>query len=354
MSGTSLDGVDAAIIQTDGERLTAFAGNAFEPYTTDEREAVIGATHDALAWDGDGERPSSFAEVDALVADIHIRTARRLLDLCPHTVSLIGFHGQTVLHRPARALSVQLGDAFAIARALGIAVIAGMRQADLDAGGEGAPIAPLYHRALARWAKTDGAVCFLNVGGVANLTYIGEDESIMACDTGPGNGLIDLMLQDRGLARYDEDGRFSAQGTVDPAVLKALFASPYFTRQGPRSLDRYDFPLAPLANLSAQDAAATLVAFTADAVGLAADRLPTRPVSWFVCGGGRHNPSLMRAFEERLGDCRSIDAIGLNGDFIEAEAMAFLAARSARGLALTLPETTGAPAPICGGVRFDP
>ena len=197
-------------------------------------------------------------------------------------------------------------------------------------------------------------VAFLNVGGVANLSWLGVDGAMAAFDTGPGNGLIDLVVQARGVGRYDEGGRLAMAGRVDGAALTTLLNSPYFRATGPKSLDRYDFSLDAVAALSLPDAAATLTAFTARTVALAAAQLPAAPTRWLVCGGGRHNPAMMAALADVLGSVESVDAVGLRGDFIEAEAMAYLAARSVAGLPLTWPETTGVPEPMTGGVLYRP
>lgn len=356
MSGTSLDGVDAAIIETNGTEVTGFGPAILEPYTERERNAVLEATRDALKWDGMGDRPPSLENAGNMVVEAHVRAVELLCRGAGDAqFALAGYHGQTVLHRPERRLTVQIGDPSALARALDVPVVADMRQADLAAGGQGAPLVPIYHQALAALIGAALPVAFLNIGGVANLTWIGEGGELVAHDTGPGNGLIDLMVQERGLGRYDEGGRLASAGKADQALVELYLASPYFTRSGPKSLDRFDFSLKPLADLSDADAAATLVAFTAEAVAHSAQTLPQPPSCWYVCGGGRHNPALMRELAKRLGaPCISVDEMGLRGDFIEAEAMAFLARRSIDGLPLTLPETTGAPRALTGGVRFDP
>ncbi len=354
MSGTSRDGVDAAIIDTDGVRIDDFGAATLLPFSGEERATLIRATEDALRWDGIGRHPASFAAAEGVILDTHLRAAREVLAADGRPVELIGFHGQTVLHRPDRKLSVQLGDSTALAQALGVPVVADLRQADLAAGGQGAPLVPIYHRALADRIGATFPIAFLNIGGVANLTWFGGDDDVRAFDTGPGNGLIDLLVQERGAGRYDDGGRLGAAGTIDPAILDLLLAAPFFRREGPKSLDRYDFPLEAVAGLSLEDAAATLTAFTVEAVRLAAARLPAPPGEWIICGGGRHNPTMMRLFGERVGPGRSADACGLRGDFIEAEAMAFLAARSLRGLPLTFPGTTGVPRPASGGHIYYP
>ena len=354
MSGTSLDGVDVAMIETDGERIEAFGPTAIIPFTSAERTTIEQATRDALAWNGYGAVPSSFDPASDLIVRLHVEAGERVIAEAGCRPALIGFHGQTLLHRPERGLSVQIGDPRMLADALGLPVVAQMRQDDLRAGGQGAPLVPVYHAALADYLGLTRPVAFLNVGGVANLTWIGADGTLVAFDTGPGNGLIDQVVQARGAGRYDDGGRFAAAGSVDTEVLARLLAHDYFRGEGAKSLDRYDFPLDWAAACSLEDAAATLTAFTAEAVALAARMLPAPPECWIICGGGSHNPALMAALRDRLGTCRTADDIGLRSDFIEAEAMAFLAARSLHGLPLTFPGTTGVAAPLTGGQLWYP
>lgn len=353
MSGTSLDGVDAAIIETDGERIEAFGPAVLIPFSDHERAVLVAETEAVVEADRAGKRHEPSQAAHAVVIEAHLAAAGRVLDEAG-PIDLVGFHGQTVLHRPERRVSIQLGDPAVLADALGVPVVARLRQADLDAGGQGAPLAPAFHAALADRIAVARPVAFLNLGGVANLTWFGEDGEIIAFDTGPANGMIDLMVQSRGIGRYDDGGRLAAAGRVDEAALSVLLDAGYFARRGPKSLDRYDFSLDAVEGLSTPDAAATLTAFTVEALRLAAEKLSAPPTLWLVCGGGRHNPTLMRRLRERIGDFRSVDDFGLRGDFIEAEAMAFLAARSVRGLPISFPGTTGVEAPTTGGERFDP
>lgn len=354
MSGTSLDGVDVAMIDTDGERIDSFGTTALIAFAPAERSVIERATQDALVWNGYGDLPASFVDAADVIERTHIQAGRRAIGETGRRPDLIGFHGQTVLHRPARRLSVQIGDPQIVADALDVPVVAQMRQDDLAAGGQGAPLVPAYHKALAERLGLAAPVAFLNVGGVANLSWIGEDGGLIAFDTGPGNGLLDILVQHRGAGRYDDGGRLAAAGTVDTAVLADLMAHRYFAAPGPKSLDRYDFPLDWAKGFALEDAAATLVAFTVEAVAASATTLPQPPARWIVCGGGGHNPTMMQALRDRLGDVRTADDIGLRSDFIEAEAMAFLAVRSSRGLPLTFPGTTGVARPATGGRTWAP
>jgi len=354
MSGTSLDGVDAAILETDGERIDAFGPAVLLPFTDEQRAVLVSETEAFVRADRAGERHLPSRAAEAVVIDAHLAAAASVLDKASGPIDLVGFHGQTVLHRPERRLTIQIGDPAAIADALGIPVVAHMRQADLEAGGQGAPLVPAYHAALADRISVARPVAFLNLGGVANLTWLGQDGEVVAFDTGPANGMIDLLVQSRGLGRYDDGGQLAVAGKADSAALAALLNSEYFNRRGPKALDRFDFSMEAVAELSTPDAAATLTAFTVEALHLASAQLPEPPGLWLVCGGGRHNPTLMSALRARIGDVRSIDDFGLRGDFIEAEAMAFVAARSVRGLPITFPGTTGVAVPLTGGRRFVP
>jgi len=362
MTGTSLDAVDMAVLETDGEAIEAF-GPAGERKLSDPlRDLLLDATQQALAWAGQGARPEIFARADAAIADEHFAAAEAFLaanGLAWTDIDLIGMHGQTVLHvRPkdgANGHTVQLGDAQRLAELAGRPVAHDFRSADMAAGGEGAPIAPAYHLARARTSGLAPPLAVLNVGGVANLTVWTGGEDVVAFDTGPGNGMIDLLVQARGAGRYDAGGRYASVGRVDEGALRALLSHPYFDAPPPKSLDRYDFPLEPLEKLELEDAAATLVAFTAEAVRLGLERTGAEPRELVVTGGGRHNPEIMKALAERLPPpVAAAEAHGWRGDSIEAEAIAYLAARTARGLPITFPNTTGVAEPMTGGRIVQP
>jgi anhydro-N-acetylmuramic acid kinase len=356
MTGTSLDAVDMAVLETDGHEIQAF-GPAGERKLRDEtRDLLLVATEIARGWPRDKPEPEIFAEAAQAVADEHFHAAESFLaehGLAWSDFDLLGVHGQTVLHErptPDRiGRTVQLLDAERLAKASGRPVAFDFRTADVAAGGQGAPLAPIYHAARARASGLPAPVAALNIGGVANITLINDHDDILAFDTGPGNGMIDLMLQSRGLGRFDENGRLAAAGRVDQKILEAFLDSDYFTGPAPKSLDRYDFPLDLVEPLSAEDAAATLVAFTAEAVIKAFDH-GARPSALIVCGGGRHNPQIMRSLVERAPvPVKTAEDYGWRGDSIEAEAFAYLAARTAKGLPISFPGTTGVKAPMTGG-----
>ncbi len=357
MSGTSMDGVDVALIETDGEAVVRRGPSGFRPYTEDEREAIRAALAPAATLSDRAERPPLLAAAERIVTAAHVEAVRGFLAdaaVDPADVAVIGFHGQTVFHAPERGLTVQLGDGAALAEATGIPVVFDMRADDVAAGGQGAPLVPAYHRALAEAGGLALPAAILNVGGVANLTLVGPAGTIVAFDTGPGNALIDDLMRTRTGATMDEGGRVAATGAVDAAALEALLDHPYFARPAPKSLDRNAFSAEPVAALATADAAATLVTFTAEAVarGLALVGGAARIV---VCGGGARNPALLTALAERTGAMvETAEALGWSVDAMEAEAFAYLAVRSLRGLPLTFPGTTGVSAPHTGGRSAEP
>jgi anhydro-N-acetylmuramic acid kinase len=347
MSGTSMDGVDAALIATDGVAAIETGPALTLPYTAALRADLRGVQG--------GEGP--VAAVERALTDAHAEAVQRLLAEAGRAaadIDVIGFHGQTILHRPQQGRTWQIGDGARLAKATGIDVVNDFRSADVAAGGQGAPLAPVYHRALAQALPRPLAV--LNLGGVGNVTWIGEDgigadDALLAFDTGPGNALLDDWAMQHTGTPLDRDGALARAGRVDDAVLAALLDAPYFAARPPKSLDRYDFSLAALDGLSAADGAATLVAFTAAAVAAALRHLPAPPQRWIVTGGGRHNPVLMQALATALAQpVQAVEAVGWDGDALEAQAFGYMAVRSLRGLPLTFPGTTGVAAPLPGGV----
>jgi anhydro-N-acetylmuramic acid kinase len=353
MSGTSLDGVDAALIETDGETLVRPVAFRGEDYSDAARAQLAEVTAAALTYDAPRASPIIVAAAD-LITRTHAFAVAKLIrqaGVAAAQVGVIGFHGQTVAHRPDRGWTWQIGDGAALAAATGIDVVADLRSADVAAGGQGAPLLPVYHAALA--AGLGGAVAILNLGGVANVTLVGAGAGageLIAFDTGPANGLIDSWVEAETGARYDEDGRIAATGQVHPDVLDAMLAHPYFDQPAPKSLDRADFTIQPARGLSAADGAATLTAFTAATVARALEQLPVRPGRLLVAGGGRRNPVMLAMIAERTGlTPEPAEALGWNGDAIEAEGFAYLAVRSLQGLPISFPGTTGAPRPLTGG-----
>jgi anhydro-N-acetylmuramic acid kinase len=362
MSGTSLDGVDAAVLRTDGARVDRHGARITLPYTPELRAALRRLLDRAPTLHTDD--PALQAAVGDLTTR-HAEAVRAVLD--GGRADLVGFHGQTILHRPDLRHTWQIGDAPMLARLTGVPVACDFRLADVRAGGQGAPLAPLYHAALA--AGLERPLAVLNLGGVGNVTWLGKGElgkgelgeggmgadgPVIACDTGPGNALLDDFVAARTGAPFDRDGALAAAGRVDDSVLAQLMGDPFFARPTPKSLDRLDFSArvaaSGLQRLSDADGAATLVAFTVASVAAVLPHLPEPPLRWLVTGGGRHNASIMRALATALGaPVQPVEAVDWDGDALEAQAFGFLAARVARGLPLSLPGTTGVPYPMPGG-----
>lgn len=361
MSGTSQDGVDVALIDTDGETIAQFGPTASRPYTEAERTLLRRATAAAVNLTERTARPAIVAEAEQLINDAHGEAVEAFLTanaLERNSIAAVGFHGQTLLHRPERGLTMQIGDGAALARRLGIPVVYDFRAADVAAGGQGAPLAPIYHRALVRRLALPSPVAVLNIGGVANVTYI-DGDTLIACDTGPGNALLDDFLRLRTGRPLDIDGRKAAAGKVDDAMIARLLQHPFFAAPPPKSLDRNDFRGLvgdTLDNIGLEDGAATLTALSAAAVARIVPHLPRPPATWIVAGGGARNPTLMRMLAERLAPARieSAHEAGWSIDSLEAQAFAYLAVRGMRGLPITFPGTTGAPRPLAGGVLANP
>jgi anhydro-N-acetylmuramic acid kinase len=361
MSGTSQDGVDIALIDTDGETISHFGATACRPYTRDERTLLRSATAAAANLTDRNARPGLIAAAEDLVNTAHAEAVESFLGtngLQPGDLAAVGFHGQTLLHRPERRLTVQIGDGRALAKRLGIPVVYDFRAADVAAGGQGAPLAPVFHQALVRKLGREMPVAVLNVGGVANVTYI-DGEQLIACDTGPGNALLDDFLRVQTGQPLDVDGHHAAAGRVDERMIARLLEHPFFALPPPKSLDRNDFREwvgDTVDGIGTDDGAATLTALTAASVARVVPLLPRAPKSWIVAGGGARNPTLMRMLAERLAPAQveAAHAVGWSADSLEAQAFAYLAVRSLRDLPLTFPGTTGAPRPLSGGVLVRP
>jgi anhydro-N-acetylmuramic acid kinase len=347
ISGTSMDGIDVAIIETDGrEKVSPGPGRTY-PYPSDLRRRLLELTADVGRL-----TTEALTRLDEEVTDVHTEAIRTFLtdfNLGRGEVHLVGLHGQTIYHRPEAGVTRQLGMGKRAAATLGIDTVDRFRHNDVAAGGQGAPLAPLYHWALARCLPQPLMV--LNLGGVGNVTYL-EGETIIAFDTGPANALIDDFIWRRLGRAFDEDGRLAASGNVDKVMLARLMDNPFFARKPPKSLDRNDFHVQAsiVAPLNDTDGAATLAAFTVAAAAAALDHVPARPRRWLVTGGGRRNTYVMRNLAERLGTpVEAVEAVGLNGDFMEAQLFGYLAVRCLHGLPLSLPTTTGVPRPMPGG-----
>ena len=346
MSGTSLDGVDAAVLETDGREIMGFGEVGYRGYTAAERQVIAAGLGRWM-----GPEVAAAAEV---VEAAHLAVLAGF-----EGVDLVGFHGQTLAHAPRTRGTLQVGDGALLAERLGLPVVWDFRSADVELGGEGAPLAPFFHFACARWIGATGPVAFLNLGGVGNLTWVDptadapeRDGALVAFDTGPANAPVNDLMQARLGQAFDEGGRLAAKGTVETGALELFLAEPYFSRMPPKSLDRNDFAemIGLVGELSDADAAATLTAMCAAGVAAGMEHCPVPPERVLVTGGGRHNPVLMRMLGVSL-DCpvMAVEEVGLNGDMLEAQAFAYLAVRVARGMPTSCPGTTGVRAAVGGG-----
>ncbi|MBI1327767.1 MAG: anhydro-N-acetylmuramic acid kinase [Alphaproteobacteria bacterium] len=345
MSGTSIDGVDAAWLETDGVSHVKPKGAFFVEYP-DELRAQIRAVFGKRERNADIERDITLFQSDV------VKLALKQWNAKPQEIDYIGFHGQTTFHDPANKLTVQLGDGALMSAQTGIKTIYDFRTADVMAGGQGAPFLPLYHQAVVRENKITKPVALLNIGGVANVTWVGaEQDNLLAFDTGPGNALMDDFMQIKFNEKHDENGTRARKGEADEALLNKWLVHPYFNARPPKSLDRDAWDvLKDVMNIRAEDALATLARYTVDSIVMASEWFPEEASAWYVTGGGRHNGYLMRKLEEALGvDVHAVEKLGFDGDALEAQGFAYLAARSVLKLPLSFPTTTGCPTPVTGG-----
>ncbi|MCB1484978.1 MAG: anhydro-N-acetylmuramic acid kinase [Hyphomicrobiaceae bacterium] len=369
MSGTSMDGIDVALIVTDGESHVERGPAQTFPYNAEMRGLLGQAVTDAQDLIRRDERPGALPHAERELTEQHAAAVSAFLrrhGIERGTIDVIGFHGQTVLHRAPRSqegatingaspnvfqsgLTLQLGLGEMLAELTRLPIVYDMRAADVEAGGQGAPLVPVYHRALV--AKlSQRPVAVVNIGGVANVTYVGEGDHLLAFDTGPGSALIDDLVRAYDAGTCDSDGALAAKGRIQHDIVTAYLSDPYFARVPPKSLDRNAFNRSLVAALRLEYAAATLSAFTAEAIARARSYMPQEPQLWIVCGGGRKNKTLMKMIAERVENAVvPAEAAGLDGDALEAEAWGYLAVRSLAGLPLTYPGTTGVAAAMCGG-----
>ena len=366
MTGTALDGeVDVALVRTDGRSIEAFGHAMTVPYGAAERAVLAEAVQAAIAWDFDGPEPASLATAETLVTDLYAKAVEAAIaasGLPRSAIVAVGGHGVTVLHRPDRkpvGATRQLLDGQRLADRLGLTVVCDFRSADVAAGGQGAPLAPVYHAAALQKAGVQGPAAFLNLGGVGNLTWwpgAGQNnDGLIAFDTGPANGPINEWIEAHGRGLYDADGAFAAAGRVNEGRLLEILDNPWFDLPPPKSLDRYDFSASLVRGMSLEDGAATLTALCAATVALGLLQLPGGVTQVVVGGGCAHNPVMMAELNARCGvPLVPAAAVGLNGDATEAECFAFLACRTLAGLPLSYPGTTGVEAPASGGTVFQP
>jgi anhydro-N-acetylmuramic acid kinase len=350
MSGTSLDGMDAALLRTDGNKVEEYGASLTLSYPLDFQNRLREAIRSAV----EGQPLYPFALEQELTRR-HAEAVEQLLQkagMRPKEVEVIGFHGQTLYHAPKQQICWQMGDGNLLAELTGINVVADFRRRDIAAGGQGAPLVPLYHQALA--LELEKPLAVVNIGGIGNVTYLSSrsEEPPLAFDTGPGNVLLNEWMYHHAGMPVDTNGQTAARGKVYENLLEVMLEHPYFAARPPKSLDRHSFSLEAMQNLTAEDGAATLTAFTAQTIAQSAQWFPEPPKRWIICGGGRRNPVLMAELVKRLPQAIPCEAVGWEGDILEAQAFAFLAVRSLRGLPLSLPTTTGVNRAVTGGAFY--
>ncbi len=352
------DGETVRVVQSHNGYLEPLGPTGYRGYSDEDRALLRQALVDSEGVTAREDRPGCLSEAEAFVTQAHAEAVEGFLadnGLTPADIDVIGFHGQTVVHRPDQRMSVQIGDGAALSRRLGIAVVSDLRHADVLAGGQGAPLVPVFHQALARASGFEGALGILNIGGVANATILSANGDVIAFDTGPGNALIDDWMRERTGRPLDDGGRTAARGRPDEPLLAWLLIHPFFARRPPKSLDRNWFSHKLAGQLSTEDGAATLTAFTARAVARALDHAPEIPARWIVAGGGARNGELVRLLNYHLrAEITTADAIGWSSAYLEAQAFAHLAVRSLKGLPITFPSTTGVREATTGGVLSRP
>jgi len=343
-----MDGIDLAVIRTDGTLMKERHGGTSVPYPDETRAAIEAALGQAAQL---GRITSDLDALSMHITQLHRDAVEQYLKSWNGpALDVIGFHGHTVLHRPQDHLTWQIGDGAALAQMTSLPVVWDFRSHDVALGGEGAPLACAYHQAIASTLKAQKPMAVLNLGGVANVTYIAPEGDMLAMDCGPANALMDMWMAQHSDALFDEGGRIAAQGAPVMAIISQMAEHPYLVAPPPKSLDRLDFGLEPVKGLSFEDGMATLAAFTAECVRLSEKHFPQEVARWLVTGGGRHNDTLMAMLDTALnGQVEPIEAAGFDGDLLEAEAFAYLAVRSLYGQALSYPGTTGVPEPATGG-----
>ncbi|MEZ4752825.1 MAG: anhydro-N-acetylmuramic acid kinase [Bdellovibrionota bacterium] len=397
MSGTSKDGIDVACIKTDGISKIEECGAASYDYTITEKRLLNLAEFVVYKADGDLDKANnqfkdrieefrtveglnqkqltelfkyleqrnlklSLTDIEELSTELHIEAVNKFLvanNQKASEIDLIGYHGQTVFHRPALGITIQLGNAKRFAKTLGVKTVYNFRQADVAAGGEGAPFAPIYHQVKAKLDHLAPCIV-LNCGGISNLTAVGKE--LIAFDSGPGNCLVDKFVQKHFNQNFDLDGKLGLKGKVHDDLLPDLaektikFKGSYLKKLPPKSLDVRDCVIPnEIFDLDPHDACATLEALTAYFISESLQHLPEVPVNWIFAGGGRRNPVITRELNLRLKSkipalsLQNADEIGWNGDGLEAQIFAFLAVRTIKKLPLSFPGTTGVNTALTGG-----
>ena len=350
MSGTAMDGIDIALIETDGYEYIRPIGFISESHDSAFREKLRSCLNKT-------SRDSLTETIEKEFTLRHIPLIKKLmcnLNVSSQDIDIIGFHGQTIHHNPNEKITIQLGDGQLLSQEIGVPVSYDFRQADIQSGGQGAPLLPIYHKALSVNAGIDLPTAIVNIGGVGNITWIDYD-GMIAFDTGPGNAMIDDWVKSQTDNLYDEGGKYAANGTIDKDIVKQFTSSDYFLKKYPKSLDRNDFHESSVDGMTLENGAATLTEMTIQSIALAISQCPTPPKSIYISGGGRHNSTIISRLSDAIGiTVKPSDTLGWNGDSLEAEGFAYMAVRRVLNEPISFPTTTGCPSPMVGGIIAKP
>jgi anhydro-N-acetylmuramic acid kinase len=358
MSGTSMDGIDVAMIDTDGHNQIIFGSACEFTYSDEMKRRLSLCLLQAQSFENRNTRTDLVRHVENELTQLHAYAVSKFISdnaIDPKSIDVIGFHGQTLVHRPDLGLTIQIGDGQMLADMCQIPVIYDLRANDMLHGGQGAPLIPVYHTVLAAQVSSQDPLAFVNIGGISNVTFVSKDTDPVAFDVGPGNALIDQWVQKKANMAYDEDGRIGMQGSVDEDRLAQYLNHSFFVQKPPKSLDRHDFSPDTVTGLSLRDGAATLAALTARAIVQSQQFAPIPPKKWIICGGGRKNKAILSALKQTLDSPVVVsEEIGLDGSAMEAQGWAYLSVRSLQNLPITFPSTTGVTHPVSGGVLKRP
>lgn len=355
-----MDGVDCALVESDAFSAKPVLKPIHISYSPDLRREISQAMAEAISLGHPSQQNEQIDQLEKKLTDIHAQAVTRILEinnLNRKDIDVIGFHGQTLLHMPDEGWSWQIGDGQYLANKTQIPVVNDFRRQDVENGGQGAPLVPIYHQALINSLPNQKyPLAIINIGGVGNITWIGSenDGSMLAFDTGPGNAFLDDWVKQHTGEPMDRDGLLSARGNIDHTLVQKWLKSSYFFKMPPKSLDRNSFDVNGLERLSLEDGAATLLEFTTKSIEIALSHCPDRPSHIYICGGGRHNKTLMSKLNRMDNPVSAVEELGWRGDFMEAEAFAYLACRHLQGLPITFPGTTGINQPEPGGKLFKP
>ncbi len=335
MSGTSCDGVDAALIETDGESIQRFISETHVPYPLEFQQKLL----DLMQGHGD------IAELEKKLTYYHFDAIKAL---GATNAEIIGFHGQTIMHNPLIGICHQIGNPHLLSYLTNTNVVSDFRRRDVARGGHGAPLVPVFHKAIMHSVQKPVAV--VNIGGVANMTYVGYD-TLLGYDIGPGNALINDMMMKYYGKPYDEDGNVARSGAIDTDVIRRIMQDPFFEAPAPKSLDRNHFAFVSdlMLHHSPKDIIATMTALTAEAIHKG---IPQDVQTIYLCGGGAKNDTLTSLLSLKASGraISPIEALGYKSDYIEAQAFAFLAVRCVKNLSSSFPTTTGVSSDTVAGV----